>query len=55
MELTAELARRLLKIQGLEGCFGVVRVEQQSNDGSVGNELKPGAPVSSLRGCYRTG
>src|SRR5262249_60056594 len=40
MELTAELARRLLKIQGLESDFGVVRIEQQSDDGSVGNELK---------------
>jgi len=40
MELTVELARRLLKIQGLESDFGVVRIEQQSDDGSVGNELK---------------
>jgi len=40
MELTVELARRLLKIQGLESDFGIVRIEQQSDDGSVGNELK---------------
>jgi len=30
----------LLKIQGLESDFGVVRIEQQSDDASVGNELK---------------
>src|SRR5262249_25639506 len=40
MELAAEFLRRFLELRGLESDFGVVWIEQQSDDASVGNELK---------------
>src|SRR5262249_5221056 len=40
MELAAEFLRRFLDLRGLESDFGVVWIEQQSDDASVGNELK---------------
>ena len=40
MKLAAELFHRFLELRGLESNFGVVWIEQQSDDASVGNELK---------------
>src|SRR5262249_61808873 len=40
MELAAEFVRRSLELRGLESDFGVVWIEQQSDEASVGNELK---------------
>src|SRR5262245_15389012 len=40
MELAAKFLRRFLELRGLESDFGVVWIEQQSDDASVGNELK---------------
>ena len=43
-KLAPETARRLFEIQGLGRRFGV-RIEQQRDDGGVGNELKQELPV----------